>query len=94
MDVVLLVLPQEQEVVYCLQMLDDSQWTSGGLERSQKYLPCYVTMWGGARVDARAVRAIEPKLVLDSIITNYRLLRARGRIIALQPEKVACPGAI
>ena len=28
-------------------------------------------------VGVRAVRAIEPKLVLDSIITNYRLHRAR-----------------
>eukprot|EP01052_Picozoa_sp_SAG31_P083566 SAG31_NODE_43739_length_265_cov_6.000000_1_plen_29_part_10 len=29
-------------------------------------------MWGWRTVGVRAVRAIEPKLVLDSIITNYR----------------------
>ena len=51
---------------------------------AQKYLPCYVTMWGWRTVGVRAVRAIEPKLVLDSIITNYRLHRARARLFPLQ----------
>ena len=45
-------------------------------------------MWGGACVDARAVRAIEPKLVLDSIIMNYRSHHARAVRYLYQSRKI------
>eukprot|EP01052_Picozoa_sp_SAG31_P077842 SAG31_NODE_37261_length_305_cov_88.606796_1_plen_60_part_01 len=39
---------------------------------------------GVRTVGVRAVRAIEPKLVLDSIIINYRSHRAHARLFPLQ----------